>query len=799
MVAFNCIHCHSMLKVETQGPGQKVKCPRCMNVVLVPNSVPETAPVVGGSGGSLSQIALDDGRSESPSPSLQDTVAGVAPSSGGEVASMLAPARGPGELGWLGPYRVLKILGHGGMGVVFHAEDPQLGRDVAIKAILPRYARNPNARHRFIREARAAAGLKHDNIVAIYQVGEDRGIPYQAMEYLQGQSLERYLLRKQQVPAAEVLRIGRDIANGLAEAHSRGLIHRDIKPANIWLEKKKETAAGLATVRVKILDFGLARDAREDTSITQLGTIVGTPAYMAPEQAKGHPVDHRSDLFSLGCLLYRLSTGKLPFDGDNTLAILTALATETPPPPYTLGDMPEQASDFIMTLLEKDPEQRPESARETAETLSRLLRDLKKGAKADARPAQPARPAPKWHWNPRWGRWWWWAAGAGAMLLVAILAALPWGGEPVEPKNGGVKEPTPKPPPKIAPTITPAEVTDDSLLGRFKHDAIPADDLTWAFGSARVPREVAGIIRNRSVALGDARLGGFALSPDERWLAFGGLGLQVESRDFATGKSHLGSRAPGALAYYFNLGKSSLVTGNADGSVTNRNLLTHQETVLLSPAAGASATTFGGAPDSPFFFMGTADGKILYLTPLAAKKHDFVSAYAGPVAGLLYRPENRKLISAGADGAIIQWSSVPGKDNPRALPKTPDRFIDSLLPSDHGKFRHFSFGPDNTTLLVAFEDSKAIHRINLDKRAAMSPFQVDDDIASFSLAPDKSLATISPRGHLRVWSYTQERRLAEVALPPLGDDSYGPIQFAPDGRHLLVGHPRGAVILVRMF
>src|SRR5438445_265704 len=165
------------------------------------------------------------------------------------------------------------------MGVVYEAEDPQLKRLVALKAMLPGLGASSSARKRFLREAQSAAANKHDHIVSIYQVGEERGVPFLAMEFLLGEPLDERLKREKKLPVSEVLRIGAEMAEGLAAAHEAGLIHRDIKPANVWLEGKK--------ARVKILDFGLARATAEQQHLTQSGAIIGTPAYMAPEHAQG--------------------------------------------------------------------------------------------------------------------------------------------------------------------------------------------------------------------------------------------------------------------------------------------------------------------------------------------------------------------------------------------------------------------------------------------------------------------------------------------------------------------------------
>jgi WD40 repeat protein len=308
-----------------------------------------------------------------------DTPAEVGP----ESYDFLVAPRVPGELGRLGSYRVLRVLGSGGMGIVFEAEDPQLQRPVALKVMRPGMACHHQAGQRFLREARSTAAIEHDHIVTIHQVGEDRGVPYLAMQLLRGETLERRLQRDGRLPAAEAVRIGREIAEGLAAAHARGLIHRDIKPANIWLEAPGDGSSGSG--RVKLLDFGLARAAVEPAHMTQQGIVTGTPAYMAPEQASDGPIDPRCDLFSLGCVLYRMCTGELPFKGTKPLTILWALAVKDPAPPRRLNpEVPPALSGLVLRLLAKDPADRPRSARAVAEALRAIECDL-------AAPPSPAR------------------------------------------------------------------------------------------------------------------------------------------------------------------------------------------------------------------------------------------------------------------------------------------------------------------------------------------------------------------------------------------------------------------------
>jgi len=298
----------------------------------------------------------------------------------------LAPTQAPDEIGRLGQYRVLKVLGKGCMGVVLLGHDPHLDRPVALKVMLPQIAANDSAKQRFLREARAAAKLKSDHIVTIYQVSEERGVPFLAMEFLEGAPLDQFLQNGRTLTTAQILRIAREVARGLADAHERGLIHRDIKPGNIWLDKAHGG-------RAKILDFGLAR-AQDDIHVTQSGAILGTPAYMAPEQARGEKVDARADLFSLGCVLYRVCVGDIPFKGETTMGVLMALAMHDPPPPLKINDkIPPALSGLIMQLLDKDAAKRPASARdvvarlqEIEKAIAGLRQDLQQGA-ASASPS----------------------------------------------------------------------------------------------------------------------------------------------------------------------------------------------------------------------------------------------------------------------------------------------------------------------------------------------------------------------------------------------------------------------------
>jgi serine/threonine protein kinase len=285
-----------------------------------------------------------------------------------EPLEFLDPCDTPGRIGLLAHYEVLEILGRGGMGIVLRGVDVKLNRAVAIKVLAPQLAANALARQRFRREAQAAAAVSQDHVVAIHAVDEWNGLPYLVMEYISGQSLQQKLDAGGPLQLAQILRIGMQIASGLAAAHAQGLVHRDIKPANILLENGVE--------RVKITDFGLARSI-DDVRITQAGAVYGTPQYMSPEQAQDERVDQRSDLFSLGSVMYAMCTGRPPFRGDTGLSVLKRVCDDTPRPIREVNpDIPEALAEIVNRLLAKNPDARFQSAGEVAELLSRYLAQL---------------------------------------------------------------------------------------------------------------------------------------------------------------------------------------------------------------------------------------------------------------------------------------------------------------------------------------------------------------------------------------------------------------------------------------
>ena len=317
-----------------------------------------------------------------------------------------------------GRYGVERTLGGGGMAVVYLARDEELGRPVAVKVLAENLADDPELRERFVREARLAARLSHPNVVRVYDAGEEDGLPFIVMECVDGESLAETIRREGRIDPDRVVELGVQACAGLEHAHRAGLIHRDVKPANLLT-----TADGT----LKVADFGIAH-AVGGTRVTAVGTVLGTAAYLSPEQALGEPVTPASDLYSLGACLYELVAGKPPF-GYETFGEMLSRSRAGPPP--RLEGAPPALEAAIRSCLQADPEQRPEAAGE----LARLLA----ASRAEAPPTAATEVA-RFDVAPRWGRPLVLVAAAGAVALATLLAALALAGRDADPQP----EPVPR-------------------------------------------------------------------------------------------------------------------------------------------------------------------------------------------------------------------------------------------------------------------------------------------------------------------------------------------------------------------
>ena len=408
-------------------------------------------------------------------------------------------------------YRILSELGAGGMGVVYLAEDERLGRQIAVKFLPKESTSDRNALERFRVEARAASSLSHPGICAIYDIGTDGDSPFIVMELLKGETLRDRLARGP-LKVPEVLDIGMQLADALAAAHAHGIIHRDIKPANIFLIDK---------TRVKILDFGLAKLASGEllegshtteattpgrrpleNQITVPGSAVGTVCYMSPEQARGEEIDARTDLFSLGVVLYEMATGRQAFGGSTTAVAFDAILNRTPPAITRLNpQIPERLWPVIATLIEKEPDLRFQHATELLAELKRVRRDLESGpvgasratrsaahvmtAAPQASSADSAAPAARADRGP-------WPALAGGFAVLAVIGlgygAWMWATAPKLEVNSSVQAipsavplpaapaanpPSAPEPATVAPPATPPAVTSGPATERRPRETPP--------------------------------------------------------------------------------------------------------------------------------------------------------------------------------------------------------------------------------------------------------------------------------------------------------------------------------------
>ncbi len=639
------------------------------------------------------------------------------PGPSGELnLSFLSATDTPGLLGRINSFDIKKVIGRGGMGVVLQGFDSNLHRDVAIKVLDPQLANNDVARKRFVRESRAAAAVAHDNIVAVYQVNEDEksGLPYMVMQLVIGESLEQRLRRVGRLSVIETVRLGMQAAAGLASAHATGLIHRDVKPGNILLEE--------GTDKAKLTDFGLAR-AAEDMKLTRTGFVAGTPLYMAPEQAQGDEIDARSDLFSLGSVLYEALAGKPPFEGRTPLAVLRRVADEAHVPLRQLNDgVPEWLEDIIDRLLAKNPKDRFQTATEVSEYLAYKLSCLSPGSPLETRaqacllssgPQLSARAKKRF------------CVRTAAMLAVVFGVGLVTGAVGVGlfmmPTDDRVSQYVPVPQIPLVPPTLPAATTPVA-----KVDEGPD-----------------------SISMFASRTGGIvsvAVSPDNKTLATGIENGRINIWDMVTKRilfelhpdkdEKLNAHRGPVWAVDYSADGTVLISASDDGTIKTWDVKTGKMTKSL--AVGTSFRAAAVSPTGDFVAMGDRAG-FVQVFDLNQDKPILQYDQGSTVNAVAFTPDGSTLASASTDGRVVLWD-IAG-DRKRIGWQAHQSPIYGL-----------SFSPDSERLVTAGWDQMAILWNVNDGTAVGKPFAHDEGIWAVSFSPcGRRFATAGQDGKTRVW------------------------------------------------
>jgi tRNA A-37 threonylcarbamoyl transferase component Bud32 len=665
----------------------------------------------------------------------------------------LEPADRPGYLGKLGPYEVTQVLGFGGMGVVLKAFDPNLQRYVAVKVLAAHLADNATARKRFIREARANAAVHHDNVVAVHAVVDADPVPYLVLEHVAGPSLQERLDQHGPFALPDILRVGRQTALGLAAAHAQGLIHRDVKPANILLEAPTgEAGASAPGWRVKLTDFGLAR-AVDDVALTHNGVIVGTPLYMAPEQARGEAIDQRADLFSLGSILYALCTGRPPFRAHSSVAVLKRICEDRPRPIHQVNpDIPPWLCDVIGRLHAKKPQDRFQSAQEVADLLGRHLAHLGPHDRGAA-------PAP--------GHRLWWAA-----LLVALVVVV---GLLIADRvfQTGV----------VFPAAEPARNTDGQAGagGRREVPGKPAPD---------TPPHPRPLAKPRRFQLARVPAGGLALLPGgRRMVAVSNQEPALELVDLATGavvplRGHAGAVTALAVSPDGRLA----VTGGADRTLRlwdleKAELRTlfegHVATVTavalyLDEARPEKSLVFSAARDGTFRCWDLATGKELV-------KMDVTEGRLEETWAAVFRPTGAQVVTASTEGKVWLWDVAAHRAVGRPYSFSPADVLEHALSPDGARLA--AADPANRLVIHEALAGRVEHRLEGHKAAVTG--------LAFSPKSQRQLLLSGDRaGTVLLWDVVKGQELDRFEG---ATERVVRVAFSTDGKHLMAVNAAGTV------
>lgn len=648
----------------------------------------------------------------------------------------LSPSAEPGSLGRLGQYEILEVVGRGGFGVVLKARDTKLDRIVAIKTLAQSLASSATARKRFVREAKAAAAVTHENVVDIHVVEDAGPVPYLVMECVSGISLEERLQQVGTLELDTILRIGMQIASGLAAAHKQGLVHRDVKPGNILLENGIE--------RVKITDFGLARAAK-DAAITQVGEVAGTPQYMSPEQALGRPVDQRSDLFSLGSVLYAMCAGRSPFRAESTVAALRRVCDDTPRPIREINpEIPESLVAIITRLLAKNPAERFQTAGEVAELLSRHLAEVQRPSAVGQVSNLPVDRGTGWKPVLHGRRW---AVAAAVLLCLVVGLGLS--------EATGVTHVT-----DFVTTVLRIETPDGTLIVEVDDPqvqvTIEGDGGINITGAG--PQQVR--LRPGSYRLHATR-DGKAIKNEVVTVTQGGKQVVKVSKETTEPSPARVPPQPWAIlrghqlngwvrCLAFSRDGNTLTTGSGDQSVILWDADTGRVQARFYPHKGIGIAALALSPDDKT--LATTAGSTLKLwDPSSLELRATIELPEKKYIGAMqFSPDAKTLATALSGGPVMLCDPATGQER------------STLHVENHSPYC-LAFSRDSKTLAVGNHDG-SVTLWNLDSgQHRLSPIRHAGPIRCLAFSHNgKTLATGSEDGSLKLWSGDSLERVTEV-------------------------------------
>ena len=715
----------------------------------------------------------------------------------------LNPPQKPEELGRFGnDYAILNVLGRGGMGLILKAQNVRLLRLEALKLIRPDRMNNQACR-RFIRESQTLASIHHQNVVPIYHIGETEKIPFLTMPLLHGHTLKKRLSQKNKMALSEVVRFAKDIASGLAAAHEKGLIHRDLKPDNIWIGKTIEEGPGEPD-RAILLDFGLARPEKVDFALTAEGTTAGTIKYMSPEQANNSELDSRSDLFSLGAVLFEMATGKALFAGETLLGIMSEYVDYNPQSPKEINsEIPDLLSKLITELVEKDRERRPGTAMEVARRLSEIYQH--NFCTDDSNISKPAVMQHKEDSNK--------AQDSGKSKSNQPLTDTIEINSSFEKKHGSSEKPTPQPS-KMVEQLGGVVPGSPHTVARRIHWGWIVGVVTMLFGFCLA----AYVVINRptkdsSDTVSHARKGirkksgeGKLPTPPKTKQQPNNLWTNNALNSIILGRH----RAPlGAVS--FGPDGQTLASAGDDTTIKLWDLNTKKEIATLRGHTGlVSAICF--SPDGQMLFSSSWDKTIKLWDVERKKEIATFTGHSDKIVSLSVSPDGKTLASGSADKTVKLWdlnnhqelATLTGhQESVKSLRFSPNgqilgsgswriklwnlrkKYEVTDITSNNQWRNDLCFYLDGQTVISA---GSQIELWCLNAKSHISTMkESSNQICSISLSPDgKTLASVSYHGTLSLWDLKNRTNI--ITLKTSGNPVYG-VCFSPDGRTLAsVGH-----------